>query len=71
MQISKLDEIYSLSSSLTCKEMISKINNYELQSQIENMEPSKYIDRFTGKAKNELILNRSKCPLCNSQNFDF
>ena len=71
MQISKLDEIYSLSSSLTCKEMISKINNYALQSQIENMEPSKYIDRFTGKAKNELIINRSICPLCDSQNFNF
>ncbi len=71
MQVSKLDEIYSLSSTLTCKEMTEKITDYAKQSQIENTEPSKYIDRFTGKAKNELVVHRSKCPLCESEKFDF
>lgn len=71
MQVSKLDDIYSLSSTLTGKEMTEKITDYAIQSQIENMEPSKYIDRFSGKAKNELVIYRSKCPLCDSEKFDF
>ena len=71
MNVSKLDEIYSFSSSFTSKEMTLKIPDYDLQSQIENMEPSKYIDRFTGKAKNEIVIHRSKCPLCDSDHFEF
>jgi SAM-dependent methyltransferase len=71
MNVSKLDEIYSLSSSFTSKEMTLKIPGYALQSQIENMEPSKYIDRFTGKAKSETVIYRSKCPLCDSEHFEF
>ncbi len=51
--------------------MISKISDYNFQSQTEHMEPSKYIDPFTGKAKNDLVINRIKCPLCDSQDFDF
>lgn len=68
---SKLDETYSLSSVMTRAEMVSKIRDYSLQSQIEHMEPSKYIDPFTGKAKNDLVIYRTKCPLCESNKFAF
>ena len=71
MNVSKLDEIYSLSSNHTSKEMTSMISGYAEQSQIENMEPSKYIDRFSGKVKNELAIYRTGCPLCESKNFDY
>ena len=47
MQRSKLDEIYSLSNKITCKEMISKFENYEKLWQEEKAELNNYIDPFT------------------------
>ena len=65
MQVSKLDEIYSLSSTLTCKEMTEKITDYAKQSQIENTEPS-----MTAYLYNYAMLNVI-CRVESSQPFNY
>ena len=69
MQRSELDEHYSLSNKLTCKEMTSRFSNYEQLYQTREMEYSKYTDPFTNKVKSEICINRDKCPLCDSKNY--
>ncbi len=71
MQRSELDEHYSLSNKLTCKEMIARFSNYEQLYQTREMEYSKYTDPFTNKVKSEICINRNKCPLCDSKNYRF
>ena len=71
MQRSELDKIYSLCNTLTRKQMIDKISNYEQIDQSNKGEPMKYIDQYTGKVKNEICIIREKCPLCGSKNNEF
>lgn len=71
MTQSRLNEIYSLSNKLTCKEMWSKFDNYEKISLNFNKEFVKYIDQSIGKVKNDIAIMREKCPLCNSKDFGF
>lgn len=71
MQRSELDEHYSLSNKLTCKEMISSYDDYEQIYQTKELEYVKYIDPFTNKVKSEIIINRDKCPLCDSKNYRY
>src|SRR2546428_1254648 len=71
MQRSKLDEIYSLSNKITCKEMISKFENYEKLWQEEKAELNNYIDPFTNKVKSDIIILRDKCPLCDSKDLSY
>jgi len=71
MQRSKLEDVYSLSSKLTCKEMISKFKNFEEIWTKDRLDYGKYIDMFTGKVKSEYINTRDQCPLCSSKDFRF
>lgn len=71
MQRSKLDEVYSLSSRLTCKEMWDSMpGSAKANSQLV-LELNKYVDSFTGKVKDDYIIMREKCPLCDSKDFTF
>ena len=71
MQVSKLDEIYSLSSKMTRKEMVQRYANYTEIDISHKQEPMKYIDQYTDKVKSELRILRDKCPLCSSKNISF
>ena len=71
MQRSRLDEIYSLSSKLTCKEMWDSMPGSATANCKLVLELNKYIDPFTGKADSRYIINRTKCPLCDSNDFEF
>ena len=71
MKRSKLDEMYSLCDTLTRKEMVDKIEKYELINQSNKSEPTKYIDQYTNKVKNEICIIRTKCPLCDSTDFGY
>ncbi len=71
MQISKLDEIYSLSGKITRQEFVSRITNYEQIDQSNKAEPMKYIDTFTKKVRDDISIRRTKCPLCDSVNFGY
>lgn len=71
MQRSKLDEYYSLSNKLTCKEMTARFSNFEQLCKTRDMEYSKYTDPFTNKVNNKICINRKKCPLCDSNNYRF
>jgi len=69
---SKLDEYYSLSNTMTRKEMVSKIANYADASLVSRgMALAKYIDPFTDKVKSEYVVQRDRCPLCDSKDFAF
>lgn len=71
MQRSELDDMYSLSSKFTNKEMYEKMPGTEKISRNLQLELNKYIDPFTRKVNNELITIREKCPLCDSKDFKF
>jgi len=71
MHVSKLDEIYSLSSKMTRKEMVQRYANYTEIDISHKQEPMKYIDQYTDKVKSELRILRDKCPLCSSKNISF
>src|SRR5437899_514129 len=71
MQYSKLEDIYSLSSKISCKEMWSKVQNYEAIAVSRDQELVKYMDQFTQRVKSSIAIIRNKCPLCESQNFRF
>jgi len=51
MRVSKLDEIYSLSSKMTRKEMVARYANYTEIDISHKQEPMKYIDQYTDKVK--------------------
>lgn len=69
MQRSELDEMYSMCNTLTRKEFIEKISNYDEIDYSNKSEPMKYIDPYTGKVKDEISIIRKHCPLCYSENF--
>ena len=71
MQKSKLEDIYSLSSKLTCKEMVSKFKDFEKNWMQDRLEYGKYLDLFTGKVNSDYVTMRDKCPLCFSKDFRF
>lgn len=72
MQRSKLEDIYSLSGKLTCKEMIAQFDSdVEAAWMNDRLEYGKYIDQFTGKVKSEYSINRDQCPLCYSKEYRF
>lgn len=71
MQRSKLDDVYSLSNKLTCKEMISQFKDFEKNWMKDRLEYGKYLDEFTGKVKSEYVTMRDSCPLCSSKDFSF
>lgn len=71
MQRSKLDDIYSLSSKMTCKEMWNSMPGSADANRKLVLELNKYVDPFTGKAQAEYTILRHKCPLCDSENFEF
>ena len=68
---SELDGVYSLSSKISCAEFVKSIPGYERQiySSIGNF--LKYSDLSTNKARNDLCVMRTCCPLCESKNFRF
>lgn len=68
---SKLDDIYSLSNKVSCKEFVSQIPNYDRIANELNSGLEKYIDRFTGKVRSDISFMRDSCPLCNSKDFQF
>ncbi len=71
MKRSKLDEIYSLSSKMSCKEMWDSMPGSGEANRKLVLELNKYVDSFTGKALSEFIIFRKKCPLCDSEDFEF
>src|SRR6185312_3328247 len=71
MEYSKLEDHYSLSSKITCKEMWSKVKNYEAIAISRDQELIKYLDQYTQRVKSEIIKTRNKCPLCNFNDFRF
>ncbi|MGH2612576.1 MAG: class I SAM-dependent methyltransferase [Rhabdochlamydiaceae bacterium] len=71
MQTASLNEIYSLSDKISCKEMWKRVENYEQVSLASKQELTKYTDSFTGKVKSEISIMRDKCPLCDSKDFRF
>jgi 2-polyprenyl-3-methyl-5-hydroxy-6-metoxy-1,4-benzoquinol methylase len=71
VQRSKLDEMYSLSNTITRKEMVSRISTYDQIDLSNKQEPMKYIDQYTGKVKSEISYMRDKCPLCDSKTFNY
>lgn len=71
MQRSKLDEVYSLSNTITCKEMWSKVKNYESIAIARDQELIKYVDQYTQRVKSNIVTMRDKCPLCDSKDFGF
>jgi SAM-dependent methyltransferase len=71
MQRSELDEMYSMCNTLTRKEFIEKITNYDQIDYSNKAEPMKYIDPYTGKVRDEISIIRKECPLCDSDNFRY
>ena len=71
MRRSKLDDVYSLSNTLTCKEMTDRFSNFEQFVITRDMEYSKYMDFYTKKVKSEISFNREECPLCDSKNYRY
>lgn len=73
MQItrSKLDDIYSLSNKITCKEFMDSIPNSEKLYNALRAGTLRYIDPFTGKVNSDYCYLRDKCPLCDSKDFKF
>ncbi len=71
MQRSKLDEIYSLSSKITGKEFMARIPNGEKLYANLNAAITRYIDPYTGKVRDEYVVVRDKCPLCDSKDYKF
>lgn len=71
MQYSKLEDHYSLSSKISCKEMWSKVKNYPAIAVSRDQELIKYIDQYTQRAKSNIVIIRDKCPLCDSKDFSF
>lgn len=71
MQYSKLEDHYSLSSKITCKEMWSKVKNYDAIAVSRDQELIKYIDQYTSRVKSGIAIIRDKCPLCDSKDFRF
>lgn len=70
MQRSNLDEVYSLSGKITCKEIISRSPNWVGMNQL-TPEMIKYIDIYTNKVKDSISIKRDRCPLCNSKDYSF
>ena len=68
---SKLDDIYSLSNKITCKEFASKIPNYEKLVYELDAGLERYIDRYTGKVRSDISYVRDSCPLCESKDFGY
>jgi len=71
MKSSELDELYSLSSKFTCKEMWEKMPGAEKANTQLVLELNKYTNPFTGKVKDEYVHLRTCCPLCDSKDFRF
>src|SRR6185437_9234172 len=71
VQYSKLEDHYSLSSKISCKEMWSKVKNYPAIAVSRDQELIKYIDQYTQRAKSNIVIIRDKCPLCDSKDFSF
>lgn len=71
MQYSKLEDHYSLSSKISCKEMWSKVKNYQAIAVSRDQELIKYMDQYTQRAKSNILIIRDKCPLCDSKDFSF
>jgi 2-polyprenyl-3-methyl-5-hydroxy-6-metoxy-1,4-benzoquinol methylase len=71
LQRSRLDDVYSLSSKLTCKKMWDSMPGSATANCKLVLELNKYVDPFTGKADSRYILNRTKCPLCDSNDYEF
>jgi len=71
MQNSKLEDLYSLSSKISCKEMWSKVKNYEAIAVSRDQELIKYLDQYTQRVKSNIAIIRDKCPLCDSKDFKF
>jgi len=71
MQLSKLDEMYSLSSICTGKELIEKMPGIAKNNLDVWIALNEYIDQYTNKVRNELAILRDKCPLCDSKDFTF
>ncbi len=68
---SRLDDIYSLSSKITCKEFVERVSGGQRIFEKVLHEYTKYVDPYTGKVKNEYITMRDKCPLCFSKSFGY
>ena len=71
LQRSKLDDVYSLSSKITCKEMWHSMPGAAQSVTQLALELNRYIDPYTGKTQAEYTIFRKKCPLCDSENFEF
>jgi len=68
---SELDEVYSLSSKISCAEFADSIPGYERHIYTANGNFLRYSDLSTNKVRNDLCVMRSCCPLCESNNFRF
>ena len=68
---SELDEVYSLSSKITCAEFAKSIPGYESDIHTANRNFLKYSDLSTNKVRNDLCVMRNCCPLCEAKNFRF
>jgi|TARA_R110002167_G_scaffold77108_2_gene214411 SAM-dependent methyltransferase len=66
-----LSEKYSMSDTLTCKEMWSKVEGYNEISLNVYKSRIKYINQFTGKVKDEHIEYVHKCPVCTNSNYKY
>jgi len=71
MPESVLNDIYSLSNKITCKEMWAKVENYDQISLTTRQELIKYVDPFTDRVKSDISIIRDKCPLCDSKDWSF
>jgi 2-polyprenyl-3-methyl-5-hydroxy-6-metoxy-1,4-benzoquinol methylase len=71
MQYSKLEDHYSLSSKISCKEMWSKVKNYQAIAVSRDQELIKYLDQYTQRVKSNIAIIRERCPLCESKDFRF
>ena len=66
-----LNQEYSMSNTLTCKEMWSKVDGYDDISLTNYKSLVKYINPFTGKVKDEFVTYRDRCPIGGSKNFKY
>jgi len=66
-----LSSEYSMSDTLTCKEMWSKVDGYDDISLTNYKSLVKYINPFTGKVKDEFVTYRDRCPIGGSKNFKY
>ncbi len=71
MQRSLLDEVYSLSGKLTRREMLEKFKGDEKLSHKLTQALYSYLNFYTNRVREDYIIKRKECPLCDSKDFHF